>query len=73
VPYRILFIEGLVSSIQQIDLRVVELWKIHSILLAICLTHEPTPEGKKVQVIVQFYKQTLIIKLEEELVLCEQS
>ena len=42
--YRKLLKESLVASLQQIDFRVVELWKLHhAILLAVCLPHEPTP------------------------------
>ena len=41
--YRKLLKESLVASLQQIDFRVVELWKLHAILLAVCLPHEPAP------------------------------
>ena len=41
--YRKLLKESLVASLQQIDFRVVELWKLHAVLLAVCLPHEPAP------------------------------
>ena len=41
--YRELLKESLVSSFQQIDFRVVELWEPHAILLAVRLPHEPAP------------------------------
>ena len=41
--YRELLKESLVSSFQQINFRVVELWKPHAILLAVRLPHEPAP------------------------------